>query len=69
MGSWKKWKILLQKLEDIVENAAETLLDYIAVWRQGPAADERYASSLLQKYCLLHQNTKHIVFMFNKLAL
>lgn len=50
MGFWKKWKSFLQKLEDIVENAAVTHLDYIAIWHQGSAADERYVSLLLQKY-------------------
>lgn len=50
MGFWKKWKSFLQKLEDIVENATVTYLDYIAIWHEGSAVDERYASLLSQEY-------------------
>lgn len=66
-GVWGMWKSSMLKLVDIVEHAAETHLDYIAIWHQGSAADERYASPLVQKYCLIHQTTKHIVL--NKLTL
>lgn len=44
MVSWGKWNSRMLKLVDIVEHAAETHLDYIAIWHQGSVTGERYAT-------------------------
>lgn len=64
MVSWRKWKSPMLKFVDIVEHAAETHLDYIAIWHQGSAADERYASPPVQKYCVSYIKILSTVSLF-----